>query len=184
MYIYKSRFSMFNRQKFQIIPSVFIILIDTSIPNSKRILLSKRLNTGFMDGYWSLPAGHIEECESIYEAAAREIKEELGIEIDQKNLQIVHIRHHLDEGRINFYLKCTSNSNFQVINNEPEKCSQLKWFSFDELPENLLATITESLDSINQHNIYSSTSMSEPRINDFLESSKISQVRIRERESN
>ncbi|MGB1592331.1 MAG: NUDIX domain-containing protein, partial [Promethearchaeia archaeon] len=38
-----------------------------------QVLLSRRLNTGFRDGQWGLPAGHVNPGESITAAAVREV---------------------------------------------------------------------------------------------------------------
>ena len=48
----------------------------------KKVLLQKRMNTGFMDGYYDATvSGHIEANESITQAALRETREEIGLEI-------------------------------------------------------------------------------------------------------
>ena len=45
-----------------------------------RVLLMRRAGTGFFDGLYSLPGGHVEEGESIRATAVREMREELGVE--------------------------------------------------------------------------------------------------------
>ena len=48
----------------------------------KKVLLQKRMNTGFMDGYYDATvSGHIEANESITQAALRETREEIGLEV-------------------------------------------------------------------------------------------------------
>ena len=42
-----------------------------------KILTVKRKNTGYLDGWYGLPAGHIEGIETIKEAMQREIQEEV-----------------------------------------------------------------------------------------------------------
>ena len=46
------------------------------------VLLMRRAGTGFFDGLYSLPGGHVEEGESLRATAVREMREELGIELD------------------------------------------------------------------------------------------------------
>ncbi len=49
------------------------------------LLLGKRLGTGFRDGQWCLPGGHVDPGERIRQAAAREAEEELGIKTSEVN---------------------------------------------------------------------------------------------------
>jgi 8-oxo-dGTP diphosphatase len=42
-----------------------------------QILFLERHNTGFQDGLYGLPAGHIEGYETYFEAIQREIREEV-----------------------------------------------------------------------------------------------------------
>ena len=39
----------------------------------RRLLLSKRLNTGFKDGLFGIPAGHLNPGEGVVAAAVREV---------------------------------------------------------------------------------------------------------------
>ncbi len=59
-----------------LIPAVHMFLVKQD-----SILLLKRLNTGYHDGDYSVPAGHIEPNESVITAAIREASEELGISV-------------------------------------------------------------------------------------------------------
>ena len=54
-----------------------------------RVLLMRRAGTGFFDGLYSLPGGHVEEGESLRTTAVREMREELGIELDEASLVVV-----------------------------------------------------------------------------------------------
>ena len=46
----------------------------TALKDSKTmILLSRRFNTGFMDGWYGLPAGHVRPTERIHETVMREV---------------------------------------------------------------------------------------------------------------
>ena len=44
---------------------------------------------------------------------------------------------------ITLYYKCEIEGD--VINNEPDKCSELQWFDWDKLPENLFLPLIKYL---------------------------------------
>lgn len=50
---------------------------------AKEILLALRKNTGYRDGKYELPGGHVEEGEDLMQAMVREAKEELMIEVKE-----------------------------------------------------------------------------------------------------
>ena len=52
------------------------------IQDDNKILIQKRRNTKLWNGYYALPAGHIDEGENQYDALIREAKEELNIIIN------------------------------------------------------------------------------------------------------
>jgi 8-oxo-dGTP pyrophosphatase MutT (NUDIX family) len=59
--------------------------------NKTMILLQKRANTGFADGYWEAgAAGHVDDGECMGEAMVHEAKEELGIIIKETDLQFIY----------------------------------------------------------------------------------------------
>ena len=47
-------------QRFKMIGSSYLLLIENN-----KILLSRRFNTGYEDGKYSLPAGHVETGETL-----------------------------------------------------------------------------------------------------------------------
>lgn len=73
-------------------PTVHIWLYTTD----KKILLQKRaLTKKVFPGLWDISvAGHVAAGESIETAALREIKEEIGIRINSKELEKINIRKH------------------------------------------------------------------------------------------
>ncbi len=115
----------------RIIPAVFLIFTKDN-----QILMLKRANTGYKDGWYSLPAGHVDGNEPAVVAACREAKEEVGVDIDPKDLQLVHTMHELAEGheRINLGFKVLHYQG-ELKNMEPEKCEELRWAPLRDLPE-------------------------------------------------
>ena len=105
----------------------------------EEILLQKRKNTGYMDGYWDFSAsGHVEENESMKMATIRETKEELGIDVKIENVEPICIIHkNIGLTYYNGYFKTTKWSGEPKVN-EPEKCEEIRWFNIDDLPENMI----------------------------------------------
>jgi len=65
-------------------------------PDAHHLLITKRLANTFYPGYWELPGGKLEPHESPADAARREAREELGIdiEVDAVLPPIVHTYEH------------------------------------------------------------------------------------------
>ena len=88
-------------------------------------------------GEYALPGGHVEYMESFEDCLRREIREEVGIEID--NPQFIHVcnsdhykpRHGVYLG---FQMDWLAG---EVENVEPDKCDGWDWYGPDELPEPL-----------------------------------------------
>lgn len=127
------------KERFKTPNAVFVILFRGNKDNLE-ILLQKRKNTGFMDGYWDVAAsGHVEEGESTTEAAAREAREELGIEIAKNDIKFAGFYYN------NFGSVTYCHTYFDVRNysgiprvNEPNKCSEIKWFYIKDLPKDMI----------------------------------------------
>ena len=86
------------------------------------ILLLRRANTGFQDGNYGLPAGHMDGNETAREGCAREVREEIGIEIKPDDLTLVHISHRKgsEDERLDFFWT-VSNYSGDIRNMEPNK---------------------------------------------------------------
>ena len=111
------------------------------------ILLLKRKGTGYYDGYYDLPGGHLEANEDIFDGMIREAKEEIGITIKREDMEILHIYHRYKKGMLKFVFK-TDKYNGIPINNEMDKCEKIVWIDFENLPENIVPSIKIELDNI------------------------------------
>jgi ADP-ribose pyrophosphatase YjhB (NUDIX family) len=115
-----------------------------------QVLLGRRRNTGYADGWWHLPAGGLEAGESVTAGMAREAREELGMFIDEAELQLVHILHDLDTdevGRLQLFFTADTYQG-EPTNCEPDKCSELRWWPLTALPEPTVPYIRVTLAGI------------------------------------
>lgn len=121
----------------------------------EKILLMQRYNTGYQDGKYGLPSGHVEEHESLREAMAREVAEEIGIAISPNDFSLVHVMHRKEnDERVDFFF--IAKGVFQEPENkEPQKCSALQWFSIDNLPQKTIPYIKEAISHTKNNVFYS-----------------------------
>ena len=121
----------------------------------KEVLLALRKNTGYRDGEYELPGGHVDTGEDLMQAMVREAKEELLIDIKEADLKIAHILHHYTGDRVNFILTTNVYEGIPSIG-EPDKCEKLEWFDINELPTNITNKVKKSIEEINLNIFYSS----------------------------
>jgi len=120
-----------------LISSVYLLLFN----DKNQILLIKRQNTGYEDGKFSVPAGHLEEDESLECAIIRETEEEIGIDISN-NVKFIKMLHRIPEKRFDFFYKAESWEG-ELYNKEPNKCELVKWFDIYDLPKNIINYVKE-----------------------------------------
>jgi len=123
--------------RFKMIASSYAFFIKENT-----ILLSRRFQTGYMDGKLSVPAGHVEDGETITQALVREIHEEVGIDLLPNQYTLTHIMHRKsDDIRMDFFFQIHS-WNGTPKNQEPQKCNELLWVPYDNLPSDTIPYIS------------------------------------------
>lgn len=137
-------------ERFKLIASVYLIII-----RNNRVLLLRRQNTGYEDGNYGLPAGHVEDNESITSALSREVKEEIGLDIKPEEATLVHVMHRKEKDiRADFFFTA-QNIQGEPKNMESEKCDDLSWFPLNKLPKNIIHYIKIAIQSSQERKIYS-----------------------------
>lgn len=126
-------------------PHLFKSAVHLFFIHEDRILLLRRANTGYMDGFYSVVAGHIEMGETVVQTAVREALEEAGVALNPDDIEVVQVMHRRsDQERIDFFVRVHQWIG-EPINNEPHKCDHLAWFPLDALPEKMVPYVFRAL---------------------------------------
>lgn len=93
-------------------------------------------------------AGHLDGDETVTQAIIREAKEEAGININSKDFKIKTVCHsyskHNNREFIQFYAICKKWRG-KLVNNEPDKCGELKFFLINNLPKNMVPYVKDGI---------------------------------------
>ena len=125
--------------------SVYAILVN----QEGKILLQKRANTRFANGWWSCPGGHVENGEHLLKAIERELHEECRMIVNPKQYTIdLTLVRQADQGTryINFFSQIKDWVGIPII--ADGKASDLQFFSLSDIPEQTLPYIKEALQLI------------------------------------
>lgn len=143
-----------SADRFRVKFAVYLILRDDD-----KVLLSKRSNTGWKDGWYGVVAGHVQGGEPAELAMVREAREEVGIDIDVRVLKHVYTVHRLgnglDDEYVDLFFECREWSG-DIVNAEPEKCDELAWYGVDQLPDLTISHIRKVINEYGDGDTYSS----------------------------
>lgn len=147
-----------SEERFRVHATVYILFIKDN-----KILLYRRANTGWQDGKYNFPGGHLEENETIFEAASREAFEESDLVISPEDLELVHVMHRYPvEGHsretnrniIDIFFRAENWSGEPKITEE-DKSDDMIWADLDNLPENMVLFEKAALEEIKKRKIIS-----------------------------
>ncbi len=123
----------------------FPVTIHLFFIRGDQILLLRRFQTGYMDGHYSVPAGHLDGDETVRMAGVREAQEEIGVQVDPGELLFAGVFHRRsDDERIDFFFKVLKWGG-EPFNAEPGKCDDLRWTDLDNLPENIIPYVRQAI---------------------------------------
>jgi 8-oxo-dGTP diphosphatase len=119
-------------QRYRSLVAVYAVVMNVQ----NKILLLRRANTGYRDGYYDMPAGHLEEGETLRHATLRELKEETGLQANEEDVEFIELLHRFSHDRVyvDVFFRINKWTGEAMIK-ETEKCDHMDWFSLDDLPE-------------------------------------------------
>ncbi len=146
-----------KREYFKFVSAVHLFLVKDG-----KILLLRRFNTGYEDGSYSVPAGHIDGNERATTAMLREAKEETGVVINEEDIRMVHVMHRISHGthpskteeRIDFFFEATEWQGEPKIM-ETNKCDDLSWFRINQLPQNVIPYVKTGIENYEKKILFS-----------------------------
>jgi len=113
----------------------------------EELLLLRRYQTGYRDGEYSLPAGHLDGDETVLAAACREALEEVGVRIPAGSVTFSSVMHRFEgDERIDFFVKVDAWEG-EPFNAEPDKCDDLRWVHPSRLPANLVPYVRRAIEN-------------------------------------
>ncbi len=124
-----------------------------------KIAFVLRSGTTWMNGYYGLPAGKVEEDESYTAAAIREAKEEVGVVIkpmDMKPVLTMHRKEPEDEQYRFWVDQCFVATKWEgeIINAEPNMHSEVAWLDPKNLPDNVIPSVKLILETVEKGEHY------------------------------
>lgn len=127
--------------------ATFPVTVHLLFFREDQVLLLRRLNTGYADGQYSVPAGHLDGGETVIAAAAREGLEETGVRIEASDVDFSSVVHRKDgDERVDFFVHIR-NWQGEPINTEPDKCDDLRWVQVDALPDNVIPYVRKAIEN-------------------------------------
>jgi len=123
--------------------------------NEQKIMMLRRFNTGYQDGKYSVPAGHVDEHEKATNAIVRESLEEIGVLLNVEDIELAHVMHRLDQSdRIDYFFVAHKWSG-TPRNCEPHKSDYIGWQDLNSLPSNTIPYVAFAIAQYKTGSIFS-----------------------------
>lgn len=101
-----------------------------------RVLMGERRNSAFGAGEYHVPAGHLENDETIVDGIIREASEETGIRLRPEDIELLYVLHFRGTSdRLSLFFTADRWSG-EIENREPDKCAGWEWIPITNLPAN------------------------------------------------
>ncbi len=101
------------------------------VRNNEVLLCHRHQDREWFPNVWDLPGGHVERGEPRRDALARELREELGVEVDIAGA--ASILRHAQSDDLDIEVWAVSSWSGDPVNAAPDEHDALRWFALDEL---------------------------------------------------
>lgn len=124
----------------------------------RKVLFVYRSNTDWMNRYYGLPSGKVENNESASLCAVREAKEEVGVKIKEADLKPLLTMHRFDKDShvkewVDVLFEATTWEG-EPYNAEPAVHSKIEWLDIDDLPENVIGSVKAAIEAAEKGEIF------------------------------
>lgn len=140
------------------IPVVAVFVIKAG-----KILAVLRKNSGWQDGSYSPPGGHVEYGESYKQAALRELKEEVGLDCTKEQLEHEMTFQEFtpaDKDQRTCVVFKPIDWSGEPYNAEPEVHESIAWLELNNLPDNLTPQFKKTLEALKNNVTYAEYGLS------------------------
>jgi ADP-ribose pyrophosphatase YjhB (NUDIX family) len=128
---------------------VFPVVVHTLLWRRGAVVLLRRAGTGYLDGCYALPGGHLQRGEGIVECAVREVREETGIGVDASRLRAAAVMPYVsgEQQGIDFIMACDDFSGEPRLA-EPDRADAIGFWSARALPYNTVPYLRRALELV------------------------------------
>ncbi|HET6471093.1 MAG TPA: NUDIX domain-containing protein [Pseudomonadales bacterium] len=125
----------------------FPVLVHTLLLRRDAVLLLRRARTGYLDGWYALPGGHLERGESVVACAIRECAEEAGVVLDAARIEPVAALPYRSDGQqgVDFIMACRDFVGEPRLA-EPERFDAIGFHATAALPERTVPYVARVLE--------------------------------------
>ena len=122
------------------------VSVVTIIRRGNEVLFGLRNGDGAAgSGMWGFTGGHLEGGESFERCAIREVVEEIGIYLERVTyLAVENVIFEADQKHfVTIFMIADMPPGQKILNMEPTKCAEWRWFSWDDLPSPIMPGIVQ-----------------------------------------
>ena len=126
---------------------LFPVVVHTLLWRQGSVVLLRRSGTGYLDGWYALPGGHLQRGEGVVECAVREIREETGINVDESRVRAAAVMPYMsgEHQGIDFIIACDDFPGEPTLA-EPHRADAIGFWPVDALPHNTVPYLRPALE--------------------------------------